>query len=110
MTEYLLTVFMGVIIGGALMATWNHSYIRWLKKKLVDSQAENNKLRAGQPWLQGATKEYHLQKKIEGFRETLKKASRFNELSKIESAPAWDSDSPFQKKIDALLADTQDGG
>ena len=74
MTEYLLTVFMGVIIGGALMATWNHSYIRWLKKKLVDTQAENNKLRAGQPWLKGATTEHLLRKRIRALEANMPKS------------------------------------
>ncbi len=34
--------------------------------------------------------------------EMLQRASHFVELSIIESAPAWDRDSPFQKEIDAL--------
>ena len=45
-----------------------------------------------------------LEAENEALKETLKKACRFNKLSKIESAPAWDLDSPFQKEIDALLA------
>lgn len=36
------------------------------------------------------------------------KANRFNELSSIESSPAWDKDSPFQKEIDALIAQEQE--
>ena len=48
-----------------------------------------------------------LEDEIEAVKQTLKKASRFNELSKIESAPAWDSDSPFQQEVDALLTKEQ---
>ena len=110
LVTYILTVSLGIVVGLALSATRQSVYTRWLERKLATTRIELAKLKdtRQQPWLQGATKEYHLQKKIEGFRETLKKASRFNELSKIESAPAWDSDSPFQKKIDTLLADTKD--
>ena len=38
-------------------------------------------------------------------KEMLKKASHFNELSLIESPPAWAKDSPFQKEIDAIKED-----
>ena len=49
------------------------------------------------------TENAELKRENEILKGTLIRANRFNELSLIESPPAWDKDSPFQKEVDALL-------
>ena len=64
MSEYLLTVLLGIIIGWALAATKKAVYTRWLENKLADARVRIEMLTSGQPWLIGATTEYHLRKRI----------------------------------------------
>ena len=70
LVTYILTVSLGIVLGLALMAFWRNTYVRWLERKLATTRIELAQLKETrqQPWLQGATTEYHLQKKIEALR------------------------------------------
>ena len=50
----------------ALVIISRNQYTRWLERKLAVTREELSKLQQmrTQPWLQGATTEYHLQKRI----------------------------------------------
>ena len=52
------------LIGLALAATARFGYIQWLERKLADARVKIETLTSGQPWLIGATTEYHLRKRI----------------------------------------------
>ena len=66
LVTYILTVSLGIVVGLALSAIGRSGYIRWLERKLAMARKELAVLRKEhqQPWLQGATTEYHLQKRI----------------------------------------------
>lgn len=66
MTEYILTVLLGVIIGLALPVFKQFNYVMWLERKLAQAREDLRQLQLArqQPWLTGATTEYHLQKRI----------------------------------------------
>lgn len=66
MIEYLLTVILGVIIGLALPVFKRFNYVIWLELKLAQAREDLRQIQQirQQPWLTGATTEYHLQKHI----------------------------------------------
>jgi uncharacterized protein YneF (UPF0154 family) len=66
LVTYILTVSLGILVGLALSAFGKHKYIQWLERKLATARKELAVLRNEhqQPWLQGATTEYNLQKRI----------------------------------------------
>jgi hypothetical protein len=78
LVTYILTVSLGIVVGLALMAFYKESYIRWLVNKLATTRQELVQLQNDrqQPWLQGATTEYHLQKKIKELEQSLSKKMR----------------------------------
>ena len=78
LVTYILTVCLGIVVGLALSAFGKHKYIQWLERKLAMARKELAVLRNEhqQPWLQGATTEYHLQKKIKELEQTLSKKVR----------------------------------
>lgn len=78
LVTYILTVSLGIVVGLALTALCRNNYIRWLERKLATARIELAQLKEmrQQPWLQGATKEYHLQKKIKELEQTLSKKVR----------------------------------
>ena len=95
LVTYILAISLGIVVGLALTALCRNNYIRWLERKLATARIELAQLKETrqQPWLQGATKEYHLQKRItELKRELLQWESLYG---KYPGGPA-------------LLADTQD--
>ena len=49
-----------------------------------------------------------LEAKNGAMRALLKRAGRFNVLSEIESAPAWNTNGAFQQEIDVLLTGGDD--
>ena len=76
LVTYILTVSLGIVVGLALSATRRSVYTRWLERKLATTRIELAKLKdtRQQPWLQGATKEYHLQKRIAELETELEEA------------------------------------
>ena len=66
LTTIILAVILGVIIGLALPIFKQFNYVMWLEHKLAKAREDLRQLQLArqQPWLTGATTEYHLQKKI----------------------------------------------
>lgn len=66
LVTYILTVGLGIVVGLTLSAFRRSVYTKWLEHKLATARVELADLQQAkqQPWLTGATKEYHLQKRI----------------------------------------------
>jgi len=96
MNEILIVVVpIGVFAMIALVLTCKDKYTKWLERKLAQTREELSTLQQmrTQPWLQGATTEWHLRKRIDSARALMEKF-----IFKVDSGQARSNETYAEMK------------